>query len=309
MPNVVDEEDFSSDSDDEDYVPTEGVLASEEENSGEDESALFANDDDVKDDNGDVADAAAKKNGRGCRQKKLQKKCTTKSKPLKNIDNEDISKEEASQNLKNDEESKRKSDSLWADFLKDVGGPTKKTNNEKVTIVKEFNFAGETVRVATEVDADSKEAKKLSTTSSVTSSLITPLTSTSSSSSSSSSALTTSSASSSSTSSSTTLKTSAAAPPSSSSVFSKLPGPKRPSGGLNSLLENFQKKPKMSVLDKSKLDWIGFRKDEGIEEELQQHNRGKNGYLERMAFLQRTDLRQYELERNLRMSSGRKPPL
>ncbi|KAK6638146.1 hypothetical protein RUM44_008574 [Polyplax serrata] len=71
-------------------------------------------------------------------------------------------------------------------------------------------------------------------------------------------------------------------------------------GGLSSVLNQIGKKDKMSTLKKSQLDWNNFKKSEGIEEEIKQHNRGKDGYLERQDFLQRTDLRQFEIEKDLR---------
>ncbi|KAF9317365.1 swr complex subunit [Podila horticola] len=50
------------------------------------------------------------------------------------------------------------------------------------------------------------------------------------------------------------------------------------------------KKPaKLNTLEKSKLDWNQFVGKEGIEEELKHHN--KDGYMEKVAFLQRTDAR------------------
>ncbi|KAG0370505.1 Craniofacial development protein 1 [Gamsiella multidivaricata] len=50
------------------------------------------------------------------------------------------------------------------------------------------------------------------------------------------------------------------------------------------------KKPsKMNTLEKSKLDWKNFVGKEGIEDELKHHN--KDGYMEKVAFLQRTDER------------------
>jgi len=44
------------------------------------------------------------------------------------------------------------------------------------------------------------------------------------------------------------------------------------------------KKPKMGTLDKSKMDWNSFVQEEGIKEELQTHNRGKDGYGSTSAF-------------------------
>ncbi|XP_031634263.1 craniofacial development protein 1 [Contarinia nasturtii] len=78
------------------------------------------------------------------------------------------------------------------------------------------------------------------------------------------------------------------------------------SSGLSSLLGQIGKKNKLSVLEKSKLDWNGFKQTEGIDEELQTHNKGRDGYLERQDFLQRTDLRQFEIEKNLRAVTRKK---
>lgn len=64
-----------------------------------------------------------------------------------------------------------------------------------------------------------------------------------------------------------------------SSATPKLPaaGVKRSGGGLSSLLGQMAKKNKLSVLEKTKLDWDGFKDNEGIGEELQTHNRGRDG--------------------------------
>ncbi|BFG03122.1 craniofacial development protein 1 [Drosophila madeirensis] len=72
--------------------------------------------------------------------------------------------------------------------------------------------------------------------------------------------------------------------------------------GVGSLLNQLCKKKKLSVLEKSQMDWKTFKTDEGINEELRTHNKGKDGYLERQDFLQRTDLRQFEIEKNLRLT-------
>ncbi|XP_074864467.1 craniofacial development protein 1 isoform X6 [Carettochelys insculpta] len=77
---------------------------------------------------------------------------------------------------------------------------------------------------------------------------------------------------------------------------------KRPSG-MSSLLGKIgSKKQKMSTLEKSRLDWESFKEEEGIGEELAIHNRGKEGYIDRKAFLGRVDHRQFEIERDLRLS-------
>ncbi|XP_033898127.1 craniofacial development protein 1-like isoform X2 [Acipenser ruthenus] len=80
-------------------------------------------------------------------------------------------------------------------------------------------------------------------------------------------------------------------------------GGKRPAG-IGSILNRIGgKKQKMSTLEKSKLDWDSFKNEEGIGEELATHNRGKEGYVERKAFLERVDHRRFELEKSLRLSN------
>ncbi|CAG4949978.1 unnamed protein product [Colias eurytheme] len=80
------------------------------------------------------------------------------------------------------------------------------------------------------------------------------------------------------------------------------PSPRAKPAGLSSIVGQLNKKNTLSTLEKSKLDWNTYKADEGIEEEITSHNKGKAGYLERQDFLGRTDVRQYEIERDLRMS-------
>jgi len=72
----------------------------------------------------------------------------------------------------------------------------------------------------------------------------------------------------------------------------------KPKSNLDDLLNSLGKK-KISTLEKSKLDWQNFKSKEGIEEELKEKT--KDGYLERQAFLARTDYRQFEQERDIRL--------
>ncbi|XP_028167818.1 nucleolar GTP-binding protein 2 [Ostrinia furnacalis] len=76
----------------------------------------------------------------------------------------------------------------------------------------------------------------------------------------------------------------------------------RGSSGLSGVLGQLNKKDKLSTLEKSKLDWTTYKQQEGLDEEIQSHNKGKSGYLDRRDFLERADLRQYEIERDLRLS-------
>ncbi|CAH1105087.1 unnamed protein product [Psylliodes chrysocephalus] len=70
--------------------------------------------------------------------------------------------------------------------------------------------------------------------------------------------------------------------------------------GIGSVLSQLSKKPKITTLEKTKLDWDSYKRDHSIEEELETHNKGKDGYLERQDFLQRTDLRRFEIEKSIR---------
>lgn len=70
--------------------------------------------------------------------------------------------------------------------------------------------------------------------------------------------------------------------------------------GIGNVLSQLGKKQKISTLEKTKLDWDRFKKDENIEEEIQTYNKGKDGYLERQDFLERADLRTFEIEKNIR---------
>ncbi|KAL3284816.1 hypothetical protein HHI36_018955 [Cryptolaemus montrouzieri] len=70
--------------------------------------------------------------------------------------------------------------------------------------------------------------------------------------------------------------------------------------GIGSVLSQLGKKKKISTLEKTKLDWDRFKKDENLEDELMAHNKGKDGYLERQDFLQRADLRRFEIEKEIR---------
>jgi len=72
-------------------------------------------------------------------------------------------------------------------------------------------------------------------------------------------------------------------------------------GALDNLVAGLGKKKNLSVLDKSKLDWDKFKTATGTSEELAHQK--KNGYLEKVAFLQRADEKQFEIERLQRQNS------
>ncbi|XP_022340303.2 craniofacial development protein 1-like isoform X1 [Crassostrea virginica] len=289
---MSDEEDYSSSSD-EDYVPSEGEAVSEEENSGDEEDldALHK-------------EAEVEETKSGKRKRKTQKTPTSSRKRKggiklenENGDNqepvddynkvfsEELKKE---QETKKEEQEKKKADDLWSSFLSDVGSrpkpkpatpsgsslasiskpiksPVVPTSN-KVTITKEYDFAGETVKVTKNVDLNTEEGKKE----------MKKLTETKK---------------------EPEKKPDTPVP----SVLGRKSG-----GGLGSVLNKIGKKDKISTLEKSKLDWESFKHEKGISEELQIHNRGKEGYIERMNFLSRADQRQFEIEKNIRLGTNSK---
>uniref|UniRef100_A0A915PQ13 Craniofacial development protein 1 n=1 Tax=Setaria digitata TaxID=48799 RepID=A0A915PQ13_9BILA len=81
---------------------------------------------------------------------------------------------------------------------------------------------------------------------------------------------------------------------------------KRASNGLTNAISALSKKSKMSVLEKTAQDWGAFKDETGIQEELSSHNRGKQGYVDRVEFLTRTDYRQFEIERDARNAVRKK---
>lgn len=47
--------------------------------------------------------------------------------------------------------------------------------------------------------------------------------------------------------------------------------------GIGNVLSQLSKKPKISTLEKTKLDWDRFKKEENLDEELTTYNKGKDG--------------------------------
>lgn len=81
----------------------------------------------------------------------------------------------------------------------------------------------------------------------------------------------------------------------------KVPG--APPTALDTILEQIKKKPKLSVLDKTKKDWSSFKdENKGMEEELDSYKKSSNQYLDKVSFLQRTDHREFEHERDARLA-------
>ncbi|KAM4721588.1 craniofacial development protein 1 [Rhinophrynus dorsalis] len=294
-------EDYSS-SEDEDYIPSGG------EYSEDDVNELVKEEDEEEEEEGtkkSVASKTKKKKAKGLPARKRKKGVLVLNSEEGGCENEDAthSNEEDQtdalsevKQIKSEEAKKKREDDLWSSFLSDVGqkpkvqtpasstlnNQTVPKNNKypslvqnvetdkqkedsKVTITKVFDFAGEEVRVTKEVDSSSKEAKAFIKQQEKDQNEPSPV-------------------------------------PSRTSVPTGS-GVKRP-GGMSSILGKLgSKKQKLSTLEKSKLDWESFKEKEGIGEELALHNRGKDGYIERKAFLERVDYRQFELEREIRLKN------
>ena len=62
-----------------------------------------------------------------------------------------------------------------------------------------------------------------------------------------------------------------------------------------------QNGPKLNTVMKSRLDWAAYVDREGIKDELDVHSRAKDSYLNRTDFLNRTEARQEEERRNIRL--------
>ncbi|KAH7300183.1 hypothetical protein KP509_24G048800 [Ceratopteris richardii] len=78
------------------------------------------------------------------------------------------------------------------------------------------------------------------------------------------------------------------------------------SAGVDRVLQQFEKKQKLNVLDKSRKDWTDFKEEKQIEEELESYKKSGDKYTERVAFLQRTGHREYERERDVRLAQQAK---
>lgn len=189
-----------------------------------------------------------------------------------------------------EEERKKRADELWADLMGSSASTKKNAKNSqtssstkpdstanasisnqssdqsstistssaisaaptKIKLTKEYEFAGERIRVEEEVDCNKLNGSKTEGDKSTT------------------------------------------------GVTAAKSGPAKRGLGINDLVANLGKKQKLSTLNKTKLDWDMFKQEEGIADDLKNHTKNKNSFVERQAFLQRTDLKQFELEKSIR---------
>lgn len=70
------------------------------------------------------------------------------------------------------------------------------------------------------------------------------------------------------------------------------------------MLQSMAGAKKVNVLDKTRHDWSGFKRDNAeVEAELEGYKKSSDKYLDKVEFLQRAELREYEAERDKRLAS------
>ena len=73
-----------------------------------------------------------------------------------------------------------------------------------------------------------------------------------------------------------------------------------PEGVVKGLPASANKGPKLNVVEKSKLDWAGYVDKEGMQDELKNAEKAKDGYLSRTDFLGRVEAKREDELRNAR---------
>ena len=179
-------------------------------------------------------------NGKQTTGTKRKKATSTKSNAKKMNMNESIKESIADEKVLNSDEEKEKSDSLWAEFLSGTDDPTPSISTKKIIPVASITTKP---KVATppvvQTDIFEFAGEKIEVKREIP-------------------------------------KASTAQSANQSNSTAKAGGFNRRSG-VGSILDQLTKKNKISVLEKTKLDWDGFKKEEGIQEDLKTHNQGRGG--------------------------------
>lgn len=71
---------------------------------------------------------------------------------------------------------------------------------------------------------------------------------------------------------------------------------KRPRSGLEDVLDIVRGGPKSQVMHATREKWTEYKKDEAVDDELETYKRGKDRYTDKVAFLARSDVREWEFE-------------
>lgn len=74
-----------------------------------------------------------------------------------------------------------------------------------------------------------------------------------------------------------------------------------PEGNVKGLPASANKGPKLNVVEKSKLDWAGYVDKEGMQDELKNAEKAKDGYLSRTDFLGRVEAKREDELRSARL--------
>ncbi|QDZ24401.1 BCNT-C domain-containing protein [Chloropicon primus] len=75
--------------------------------------------------------------------------------------------------------------------------------------------------------------------------------------------------------------------------------------GLDYVLHLLDSKRKLNIIDKSKLDWKAYkRENKQVQEELNDYAKGGERYTEKQDFLKRAEIREYEIERDTRLAAS-----
>lgn len=78
---------------------------------------------------------------------------------------------------------------------------------------------------------------------------------------------------------------------------------KAPASGLDAFLAEVEKKKTVTVLNKSKMDWRDYKaSNQVVEEELEAYKKSSDKYTDKVQFLARAELREYEADRDKRLA-------
>ena len=81
----------------------------------------------------------------------------------------------------------------------------------------------------------------------------------------------------------------------------------RKRAGIDAVLASLESAKKVNVLDKSRDDWGNFKsEDTQIADELEAYKKSGGKYLDKVDFLKRAELREYEAERDKRLAGDGK---
>jgi len=305
---MIDEEEYASDTSDEDYVPKAGGAGSDEEALSEEDS-----DDPIDDEPKDQSKGAAPKTKRRTTKPKTAKKSKTNASGKKvnpllaQLQQQEESKkeEEEEEDGGQQETTEVKADEVWADFMADVGvkekpaAPKPKAkgkswaellgNKKKKKPTPQNNFNDETKSPAPP-PPDTTPALSSEPASTPDTVKITKVFEFAGE--------------------EVRVEEEVAADSKEAKAAGNTPGAsgsKRTSGlaGLVSALGS--KRQKLSTLQKTKLDWQSYKQANDLAEELTLHTKSKDTYLEKQEFLSRADHRQFEQERDIRLGVRRGP--